>query len=193
MPALHEWQRALLATLLEAGDAPVDLDGLQLRAFDARGIAVHRHTRRANLHGALRIAYPVVERLVGAEFFEFAARHFIESHPSTSANLEDYGFEFGEFLRGFPPAAELPYLADVAALEAAIQSVAIAPDDTAERELHSPFPVLRIWQVNQPGWSGDDTVSLDAGAAHLRVHRAGGEVLIVTIAVPVPNEPAHAR
>jgi hypothetical protein len=72
----------------------------------------------------------------------------------------------------------LPYLADVATLEAAIERVARAADDAAAQVLHSRYPILRIWQVNQPGWSGDDSVSLDAGADHLRVHRVQGEVLI---------------
>lgn len=184
MPALHEWQAALLEALFEPDDAPVNTAALRLRDDDARGIAVHRHNRRANLHGALRIAYPVVERLVGTEFFAWTAQHFIDGQPSRSANLEDYGHEFPEFLRTFAPARELPYLADVAALEAAIQAVAIAPDDNAACMLRSPFPVLRIWQVNQPGWSGDDTVRLDAGPDELRICRNGGEVLIESLDTP---------
>lgn len=182
MSALRDWQRELLATVLAADDAPVDVAGLRLTTTRARGIAVYRNNRRANLLGALRIAYPVIERLVGADFFAYSAQRFIDDHPSQSANLEDYGFEFGEFLRTFAPAASLPYLADVAALEAAIQSVAGAADAAAACELQSPYPVLRIWQVNQPGWSGDDTVDLAAGAERLRVYRVDCDVLIEVVA-----------
>lgn len=181
MPALREWQAAMLETLLAPDDALVDATALRLHAHGPRGIAVHRHNRRANLHGALRSAYPVVERLVGADFFAYAAAAFIDAHPSRSANLEDYGAQFGEFLRAFAPAAELPYLADVAALEALIQRATVAADDAATFELQSPFPVLRIWQVNQPGWCGDDTVRLDAGADRLRIYRADDDVLIESL------------
>jgi hypothetical protein len=38
--------------------------------------------------------------------------------------------------------------------------------------------VLRIWQVNQSGWNGDDSVDLDAGADRLHIYREQGEVLI---------------
>lgn len=183
MPALHELtlrelQQAFLATLL-ADEAPADVASrLAVLPAHAAGIEVHRHTLRANLQGALRNAYPVVERLVGAEFFAYAAQCFIAREPSRSANLEDYGSGFAEFLRGFDPAAGLPYLADVAALEIAIDRIARAADDIATHLLYSPYPVLRIWQINQPGWSGDDSVNLDAGADRLRIYREHGEVLI---------------
>jgi hypothetical protein len=178
MPALHDLQQAFLATLL-AEDVPADAAArLAVIPVHASGIDVHRHTLRINLQGALRNCYPVVERLVGAEFFAYAAQCFIAHEPSRSPNLEDYGAEFAEFLRAFEPAASLPYLADVAALEAAIDRIARAPDDTAAQLLSSHYPVLRIWQVNQSGWSGDDSVDLDAGADRLRIYREQGEVLI---------------
>ena len=187
MPALHELQRRFLALLL-ADEAPAELAGLPVPAAEASGIDVHRHTLRANLEGALRTAYPVVERLVGNEFFAYAAQRFIAARPSRSANLEDYGADFDAFLRTFAPAAELPYLADVAALEAAIDAVGRAPDDAVVRWLQSAYPVLRIWQVNQPGWSGDDGVSLDAGPNHLRIYRVNGEVLIEALdPAPIRN------
>lgn len=181
MPALHEWQQAFMAALL-AEETPADAAArLAVLPAHASGIEVHRHTLRANLQGALRTAYPVVERLVGGEFFAYAAQHFSACEPSRSANLEDYGAGFAEFLRGFDPAAGLPYLADVAMLEAAIDRVARAPDDTAAHLFYSPYPVLRIWQVNRPGWSGDDSVSLDDGADNLRIYREQGEVLIESL------------
>jgi hypothetical protein len=182
MPELLELQRAFIAALLAAdGDAARDV-----ASFDAGGIDVHRNNVRVNLANALRSAYPVVERLVGSEFFAYAAQCFIETHPSRSANLEDYGAGFGEFLRDFAPAESLPYLADVAALEAAIERVARAADDAASARLDSPYPILRIWQVNQPGWCGDDSVSLDTGADRLHIHRVHGDVLIESLDAGAP-------
>jgi hypothetical protein len=39
------------------------------------------------------------------------------------------------------------------------------------RLLQSPYPVHRIWQVNQPEWQGDDAVSLNEGGVNLLIHR----------------------
>ncbi len=61
---------------------------------------VHRNTVFASLTGALRARYPVIERLVGADFFEAAARHFIEAHPPRSPMLIEYGDGFAAFLEG---------------------------------------------------------------------------------------------
>jgi hypothetical protein len=182
MPALLELQQAFMAALL-AEEAPADAGRLAMAPAQLPGVEVHRHTLRANLQGALRKTYPVVALLVGDEFFAYVARAFIAREPSRSPNLEDYGSGFAEFLRDFAPAASLPYLADVAALEAAIERVARAADDSTMQLLQSPYPILRIWQLNQPGWSGDEGVSLDAGADHLRVYRVRGEVLIEALEV----------
>lgn len=182
MPTLYELQQAIMAALLdESAPATEVAQRLGIAEFSAAGIDVHRNNRRSNLQGALRATYPVVERLVGPNFFAYAAQCFIDGHGSHSANLEDYGVEFGAFLRTFKPAQDLPYLADVAALELAIENLLVASTDAAQLFLQSPFPVLRIWQVNQPGWCGDDSVSLDSGADYLRVYRAAGEVLIETL------------
>ncbi len=47
------------------------------------------------------------------------ARVFVTAHPPRSPLLMTYGDDFPDFIAGFEPAAELPYLADVARLEAA--------------------------------------------------------------------------
>ncbi len=97
--------------------------------FDpAERLDVYRNTFAGVLTTALRLSYPAVQRLVGAEFFEGAAYIFIEAHPPTSACLDDYGAEFPGFLSGFAPAASLAYLGDVARLEWAVSRALHAPD-----------------------------------------------------------------
>jgi len=173
-PSLYELQQAFIDATVNAASPRSELD--------ARGLAVHRNNWRSNLRSALRATYPVVERLVGAEFFTYAANCFIDAHPSRSANLQDYGAEFAVFLHAFQPAQDLPYLTDVAKLERAIECATIEADDVdAQYLLHSSFPVLRIWQVNQPDWAGDDSVNLDEGADYLLIHRAGQDVSIEPI------------
>ena len=41
--------------------------------------------------------------------------------------------------------------------------------------------MLHIWQVNQPGYDGDDRVNLDEGGAYLLVIRRHGEVEIESL------------
>ena len=133
---------------------------------------VYRNTVFASLINALRARYPVIERLVGEDFFEAAAGLFIEAHPPRSPVLIDYGEGFRYFLASFEPAGALPYLADVARLEwlrhrayHAADRKALRPSDLAHTpsdrvfalkfEFHpsaalavSPYPIVSIWETN---------------------------------------------
>jgi hypothetical protein len=84
-----------------------------------RRFAVYRNNIAVSLIDGLRTRFPVTERIVGSEFFSAMARLFIAGHPPRSPLLMNYGDELPDFIADFPPAAELPYLADVARLEAA--------------------------------------------------------------------------
>ena len=59
------------------------------------------------------------------------ARHFALRHPPRSRLMLAYGDAFPVFIAGFEPASALPYLADVAALEAARTSAYHAADAPA--------------------------------------------------------------
>src|SRR5260370_2714307 len=118
MPTLLELQHAVRRSLVGDGDgaaAALLSDGVAHDRLD-----IYRNTIILGLTKALRLCYPVVQRLVGADFFDDAARRFIAEHPPRSAYLDQFGSEFPEFLRRFPPAASLAYLADVARLEWAV-------------------------------------------------------------------------
>lgn len=184
MSALADLQRQFLAAL--AGDETTAVPALidDRNADAVQRLAIYRNNWRSNLRNALRAAYPVVERLVGIEFFGWLADRFIDRQPSHSGNLDDYGGEFAAFISDFPAVAELSYLADVAHLEWLIDAVMTAPDSAADidvdalpalpphlRLLQSPYPVHRIWQVNQADWQGDETVSLQEGGVNLLIQR----------------------
>jgi hypothetical protein len=113
MPVLLETQRSMRARLLalvpDGGDASSD-----------ELFAIYRGTIVTTLANALRLSYPAVLRLVGPEFFEGAARQFLGARLPSSACLNDYGEQFGDFLLQFAPAASVPYLCDVAHLEWAV-------------------------------------------------------------------------
>ena len=85
--------------------------------LDARGFAVYRNNVAVGLIKALEARYPVTRRLVGDDFFRGVARVYIGAHKPKDAVLIRYGADFPDFLRGFAPAQDLPYLPDVAALE----------------------------------------------------------------------------
>ena len=80
---------------------------------------IYRNNVASALTNSLRVRYPVVEQLVGREFFAVMCRDFIAGHKPNSAMLIAYGENFAEFISTFEPAEPVPYLADVAKLESA--------------------------------------------------------------------------
>jgi hypothetical protein len=84
-----------------------------------RRFAVHRNNMVAGLVNVISARFPVVEKLVGRDFFAAMARTFVQAQPPRTPLLATYGDEFPDFIRTFVPAHELPYLADVARIEAA--------------------------------------------------------------------------
>ena len=109
-------QAAFTAALLDAGHAPPP--GLHAADTTER-FAVYRNNVVSGLSRALASGFPAVEAIVGTEFFSVLAACFVRAAPPTSPVLLDYGAALPDFIAGFAPAAELPYLPDVARLELA--------------------------------------------------------------------------
>lgn len=84
----------------------------------AARFAVYRNNVFSSLIDALGDTFPVVQELVGVEFFRAMAQVFVQNQPPSSPLLVQYGEQFPAFIEGFEPASEVPYLADVARLEA---------------------------------------------------------------------------
>ena len=80
--------------------------------------AVYRNNVVTSLLEALTDSFPVTRELVGDAFFHAMAHAFIASTPPRSPVLAVYGLAFPAFIDHFEPAASVPYLADVARLEA---------------------------------------------------------------------------
>ncbi|MGH8643624.1 MAG: DNA-binding domain-containing protein, partial [Gammaproteobacteria bacterium] len=163
----------------------------------ARRLRIYRNNIVNSFTEALRACYPVVDRLVGGRFFNHAARAYMRAYPSRSGDLREYGSALTQFLVGFAPAKALTYLPDVARLEWARQLVYHAPDpkpldpsalgaiapelhadlrftlSPAARLLASPYPLSRIWQVNQADFEGDQVVDLGMGGVRLLIIRRG--------------------
>ncbi|MFN3584017.1 DNA-binding domain-containing protein [Phenylobacterium sp.] len=86
-------------------------------ADPAPGLSVHRNTIAKGCADALAAQFPTVAKLVGEAWLKAAAVEHARAHPPESACLLAYGADFSAWLAGFPPAADMPHLAGVAALD----------------------------------------------------------------------------
>jgi hypothetical protein len=172
----------------------------------AQHLQVYRNNVVASLTGALRAVYPVVEKLVGDGFFRYAAYEYLRAHRPRNGNLHDFGDAFASFLAAFGPAAELPYLPDMARLEwawhqsfhaadaptfdlARLGAVPVERHATLRFVLHpsarlltSDFPIVRIFEINQETADGNTRVDLAEGGVQVLVIRRGLTVTVEPLA-----------
>lgn len=154
----------ITATLDPAAPVPRGISDGQGRATTKR-FNVYRNNVVVGLKDALGAGFPAVKSLVGNAFFDAMAGAFVRAHPPKSPVMPLYGAGFSAFIAAFPPAASLPYLADVARLEWAMRCAyhaadapAIAPNRltdpaafaariTLAPAVHivcSPYPILEV-------------------------------------------------
>ena len=206
MPALRELQIGFAAALTNREAAARFASGVRADGLAAeRRLQVYRNNLFAGLSEVLAAVYPVTRRLVGEAYFDQAARAYIVNYPSPSGDVHRYGGHFATHLGRFPGGETLGYLPDVARLEWGYHRAfhadqhpaldaeglrAVPPPDyprlrlmlqPSARLLDSGYPVLRIWQVNQPDWTGDATVNLAEGRARLLILRQGVEVAFIPL------------
>lgn len=206
MSSLRDLQAAFVAGVFDVAHAGAQAMVRGGAMAPQARLAIYRNNIFHNYHQALRDVYPVVERLVGEDFFHLAARRYIPLHPSRDGNLHSFGAAFGNFLDGFPPAAQLPYLGDVARLEWHVHEAFHAADHAAMsldrlgsvppqqlplltftlhpacRLLESRFPVNLIWQANQGEAGAEEAVDLDVGGVCLLLRRPGYAVEVEAVA-----------
>ncbi len=100
-------------------------------AIDAETrFAVYRNNVVQGLVSALETRFPAVRRVVGDAFFAETARIYTTKSPPSSPIMTFYGDDFPMFLASFGPCNEIPYLADLARLEAARTRAYHAADAT---------------------------------------------------------------
>jgi len=189
--SLADLQQAFRAHLLGEEQAALVAVAVGDRIPASARLRVYRHHVFTSLTAALGVTFSTVRGAVGDDFFAGMARAFIAQSPPAGPVLSEYGAGFAAFIERWPPAETLPYLADVARLDWALNLAYAAPDMpglTAERLaavpseqlgmlklgprpgvalIRSAYPIDRIWALNH---SGDvDTVALDAGGVCLLV------------------------
>lgn len=166
------------------------------------GLAIHRTTIEVGLAQTLLNAFPAVARIVGAPTFRNLSAGYISHSPPRHPVLSTYGKDFAAYLAAQPIAASLPYLHDVARLEWARQEALLADDaplldaetlDTGNAEtlstlqlrvhpstrvISSPFPVHRVWRINQSDVETKDIPAVDMKTAeHVIVTRPANDVV----------------
>lgn len=133
---------------------------------------VYRGNVSGALGEALAVRYPVVQRLVGVEFFQAMAREYGLANLPRSPVLIYYGADFADFIADFEPAKSVPYLSDVAHLDSAhweayhaedaraVEAQAFAALDAktldtvrfemlpSVRIVSSSYPIVSIWRTN---------------------------------------------
>jgi hypothetical protein len=163
-----EFSAALLNPELPAPSGLTDALGRPA----GRRFSVYRNNVTASLTDVLQTGFPVLQKLVGEDYFKALAVLFLRENPPQSRIMMLYGAALPDFLATFPPLAHLPYLPDVARLEQALRESyhaadvpvfdaarlgALPPDALmaarlrlapALRCLSSRYPVFSVWAAN---------------------------------------------
>jgi len=96
----------------------------------SKRFAVYRNNVVVSLMEALGAAYPSIAMILGKENFDKVARNYIVHHPPSSPMMQQFGKHFPEFLSGFRPLQNAPFLVDVAIAEIAWLEAIHAKDES---------------------------------------------------------------
>ena len=208
MPTLRKLQRRFAAALFADADESVSED-VRADGSDARArLGIYRKQLHAAFARTLALEFPVIERLVGGEYFQRLGRDFQAVHPSRAGDLHHIGAPFGAFLKQRFGGGPYDYLPDVAELEWALQECMVAPeapvfdlhalqsvDPARYADLHfefhpacrlvsSRYPTLDIWRANQAGPAANEIIDLASGETRVLVQRCAQVVDFHVLSVP---------
>src|SRR5262249_12480482 len=104
MSSLRDLQRQFVGVLFEeladsevtwarGQDGRARLRGPR-RAQTAARLAIYRNNLHEGFINALALEFPVVQRLVGDDYFRQLAREFLHAHPSRAGDLHPIGAPF---------------------------------------------------------------------------------------------------
>ncbi len=164
-------------------------------------LKVYRNNIVGSLTDVMMNSHPLLEKLVGREFLEMMARHFVLENPPTQGCLSFYGAAFGTFIENYEPAKAMPYLPDMTRLEIAMNEAYYAPDDEpmtatdlasttpeslklalrkSARLISSKYPLTDIRDF----CTEDDpakTLNIDTGGVRLMIYRPALDSVIVRL------------
>ncbi len=195
MLSLRELQLSFTNAVLDGSSAAIIPwirdDGLA----PAARISIYRNNLHEGFLKALSLGFPVIQRLVGEDYFRQLGLSFLAEYPSRAGNLHHIGGPFAGFLRDRFAATTYSYLPDIAELEWACQECLIASDAApldptplqtmpperladlrfdvhpACRLVSSEFPIVTIWRANQDDRDGTEIIDLSQGTDFVLVLR----------------------
>ena len=193
-------QQALLRSLWARDDgASLDALAREQGARLRRGWQAYQANGGASAERALAARCPTVQALVGEESFAALSRAFWAAQPPQRGDLSEFGDALPDFIQASEQLADVPYLADVARLDARVARSEQAADSRcdmaslgllAEVEpdrlklmlspalglLSSAWPVASLWLAHRPG---DDSAPLHLDAARQALEGGRGEHALV--------------
>ena len=205
MADLKSLQQDMAALILKDIASERLLGSIEKTPLSAKDrLQVHKNNYRLTLSAALIDIYPVLMSFVGHEWLEAALKKFVLEYPPQDACLSGYGGKLADFLKGFEPAAAMPYLVDIARLEWAIYDCQNAKEDKvlsaqewhdiagtgiqnqslqfvqAHQFISSDYPLLDLWQAGS-GLEVDGEIDLSSGGVRLLVIRPHTEVVLFAL------------
>jgi len=183
--SLEDLQNRLSESILLNNIEPIKKSiSLEEKKIETR-LKIYQTNFILSLTDSLRAIYPVVERLVGKEFFIFLSKSYIKKHPPKKPNLNIYGNQMSDFISNFAECKNVPYLSDISKLEWArhiayfskeVESISIKALEKIPKKnleeitltihpsatlIKSKFPVFHIWELNQKENSNFSDVNIN--------------------------------
>lgn len=169
-------------------------------------LSIYRNNIHATFLQCLHEIYPLIVKLVGADYFPLLANDYIAQYPSRSSNLHDYGEYFSDFIAQYQPLKNLIYLSEVAAFEwqCHILNFAASAEGTslsllesfppemypslrvnlhpAARLMKCYYPILKIIDLCQGTITQE--INLDEGGIYLLLYRREFDIQLIPLSEP---------
>jgi hypothetical protein len=145
-----------------------------------RRFGVYRNNVAVGFANALAGLFPATARIVGDDFFRAMVRPYLRACPPRSRLLTECGAGLGDFVAGFAPLGDFPWLADVVRIEQAwieayhaadapplaadalaavtqemLGGIVLEPHPAA-RIVRSAFPAVTIFSANREAAQADN-------------------------------------
>jgi hypothetical protein len=170
--SLESYQQLFVKSLYESSDIELQAIFTADRLLSEK-FSIYQNNVWHSLSSALMGVMPVSVALVGESFFRTMAVAYAKSYLPPKGSLIGYGDQLTNFVKSYPPAETVPYLADVIALEFArhhayhsndqqpldlASLAAVAPDKLGELTftaadsvtlLYSKYDIYQIWKQHQ--------------------------------------------
>lgn len=160
------WQSRLVANVLQQAPVEQDISGHISGSLAPENLLqIYRHNYFSRMQEALQATFRKTEAMLGSAFFKQVSHDFILAKPYQEASLLNFGAIFSAYLKDTPQLSQLAYVADLAALEWAMEEVYNAQRrlsyesvrlNPAMKLVASDYALLDIWQ-----YTGTESAELD--------------------------------